>query len=204
MTARIWDIYDRKGAVEPLPHSAEITAVAFGDGDDVVTTTLSGQVNIWDSSDENLGQLKGSLECKSDICGGRLKEDRTTSKNSTKNKHFNSISLSPNSEFMLAGGNSKNLCLYDVKHRLLLRRFVLTHNRSLDGTLAFLNSKAVRNGEDEEDSALEEDLPGPKGKADVGKRITRPAIRVSSVKFSPDGTSFAACTTEGLMIYSLK
>jgi periodic tryptophan protein 2 len=29
------------------------------------------------------------------------------------------------------------------------------------------------------------------------------AIRIKAIKFSPDGTSFAAATTEGLVIYSL-
>jgi len=28
--------------------------------------------------------------------------------------------------FVIAGGNSKNLCLYDIKNKLLLKRFAIT------------------------------------------------------------------------------
>ena len=34
------------------------------------------------------------------------------------------------------------------------------------------------------------------------KRNTRLAVRIKCIKFSPDGTQFAAATTEGLIIYS--
>ena len=49
-------------------------------------------------------------------------------------------------------------------------------------------------------------MPGAKkpNNAQVIKRNTKLAIRVKCVKFSPDGTSFACATTEGLIIYSLR
>jgi periodic tryptophan protein 2 len=34
------------------------------------------------------------------------------------------------------------------------------------------------------------------------KRNTKLAVRIKCIKFSPDGTQFAAATTEGLIIYS--
>ena len=103
---------------------------------------------------------------------------------------------------------------------MLLRRFALTQNRSLDGVLHKLNSKAIKDGvadhEVEVDSDLEEDayhvrnkaddsLPGAKrqNNAQIIKRSTKLAIRVKQCKFSPDGSQFACATTEGLMIYSL-
>ena len=36
------------------------------------------------------------------------------------------------------------------------------------------------------------------------KRSTKLAIKVKKVLFSPDGTSFACATTEGLVVYSLR
>lgn len=67
------------------------------------------------------------------------------------------------------------------------------------------------------DSDLEEDawqernqgdsnLPGAKQpkNAQIVKRRTKLAIRIKAIRFSPDGTQFAAATTEGLIIYSLK
>ena len=102
-----------------------------------------------------------------------------------------------------------------------MKRFAVTQNRSLDGVLNILNSKNVKDGMAEHeldiDSDLEEDawqvrnqadasLPGAKKlhNAQVIKRRTKLAIRIKDIKFSPDGTQFAAATTEGLIIYSLK
>jgi periodic tryptophan protein 2 len=64
---------------------------------------------------------------------------------------------------VIGGGNSKNICFYDIRHRLMLRRFAVTNNRSLDGVLAILNSKNVNkeagiaDHEFEIDSDLEEE-----------------------------------------------
>lgn len=44
---------------------------------------------------------------------------------------------------MLAGGNSKYVCIYHVSSRILIKRFQTSHNRSLDGILDFLNSKEM-------------------------------------------------------------
>ncbi len=46
-------------------------------------------------------------------------------------------------------------------------------------------------------------LPGAKLTAKQIKRTTKLAITVKNIKFSPDGSSFAAATTEGLVVYSL-
>lgn len=48
-------------------------------------------------------------------------------------------------------------------------------------------------------------MPGAKkpNNAELIKRKTKLAIRVKSVKFSPDGSQFACATTEGLIIYSI-
>ena len=100
----------------------------------------------------------GIIECKDDIAGGRLRDERVTAKNSTRNKHFNMISISPNGEFILGGGNGKNLCLYDIRFKLLMKRFAVTQNRSLDGTLQILNSKNVKDGMAEHELDIDSDL----------------------------------------------
>lgn len=41
------------------------------------------------------------------------------------------------------GGVRRYVCLYDVEERLLLRRFQVSANRSLDGVLDQLNSKSL-------------------------------------------------------------
>mmetsp|Transcript_11942 Transcript_11942/g.13573 ORF Transcript_11942/g.13573 Transcript_11942/m.13573 type:complete len:81 (+) Transcript_11942:1087-1329(+) len=57
-------------------------------GKEISIATLNGQIAIWEKEDS---QIKTTLDCYDDIRGGRLKDDRNTSKNSTKNAHFNSI-----------------------------------------------------------------------------------------------------------------
>ncbi len=173
---------------------------------------------MWQSDE---GHMIGMIDIKLDIAGGRLQNERVTAKNSTRNKHFNSIAISPNGEHIIGGGNSKNICLYDMKYKLLMKRFAVTQNRSIDGVLQMLNSKGVKDGMAEHeldvDSDLEEDawqvrnqadanMPGSKQKngAQIIKRRTKLAIRIKAVKFSPDGSQFACATTEGLLIYSLK
>lgn len=47
-------------------------------------------------------------------------------------------------EYILAGGNSKYICLYDIRHRILLKKFEVSTNRSLDGILEKLNSKNIK------------------------------------------------------------
>lgn len=111
----------------------------------------------------------------------------------------------------MGGGNSKYLCLYDVVNKVLIKRFVISENRSLDGVLNKLNSKKITEfGQDDSehesdadwDKDEEEDLPGAK-KPNKIKRRTKLAIRVKQVLFSPDGKSFACATTEGVLIYSI-
>ena len=45
-------------------------------------------------------------------------------------------------------------------------------------------------------------MPGSKTAKNLLKRNVKLAVRVKSITFSPDGTQFAAATTEGLVIYS--
>ena len=45
-------------------------------------------------------------------------------------------------------------------------------------------------------------MPGAKTAKNLLKRNVKLAVRIKFVAFSPDGTQFAAATTEGLVIYS--
>lgn len=155
-TVRVWDIFEKKGSVDALNHPSEVLSVDFHPNNkDIVSTTSGGQIYLWQAEE---GNLLGIIDCKNDIAGGRLREDRVTSKNSTKNKHFNQVAVSPNGEFIIGGGNSKHVCLYDMRYKLLLKRFAITQNRSLDGVLHILNSKHVKDGMAEHELELDSDL----------------------------------------------
>jgi periodic tryptophan protein 2 len=132
-TVRVWDIFEKKGSVDSLAHTSEVLSVDFHPNNkDIISTTLGGQMYMWQAAE---GNLIGIIDCKDDIAGGRLREERVTAKNSSRNKHFNSVAISPNGEFVIGGGNSKHICLYDLRYKLLMKRFAVTQNRSLDGVL---------------------------------------------------------------------
>lgn len=60
----------------------------------------------------------------------------------------------------------------------------------------------VEEREENEGGSVKLKLPGAR-KGDMAARSTKPEIRVFHLEFSPTGQSWAAVTTEGLLIYSL-
>lgn len=45
---------------------------------------------------------------------------------------FTSLCYTADGECILAGGQSKNVCIYNVREGLLVKKFEITQNRSLD------------------------------------------------------------------------
>ena len=138
--------------------------------------------------------------------------DRRTAANVAGTKAFTAVKYSADGTCVLAGGNSKYICLYDVQSGALLKKFTVSVNLSLDGTQEFLNSKLLTAAGPEgliddqgEASDLEDrrDTTLPGAQKGVGARRTRPEVRVPAVAFSPTGRAFCAASTEGLLIYSL-
>lgn len=97
---------------------------------------------------------------------------------------------------------------------MLLRRFQITLNLSLDGVLDFLNSKNMTEAGpldliDDYNSDTEEgvdkqtlgklayDLPGSM------PNHGRPIVRTKCLRIAPTGRSWAAATTEGVLLYSM-
>lgn len=210
-TVRIWSIFGRSQTSEPLQLMSDVLSVAFRpDGRQVAASTLDGQLSFW--SVEEAAQER-EIDGRRDVSGGRKVTDRRTAANAQGTKSFNQITYSADGSCILAGGNSKYICLYDVGTGSLVKKFTVSINTSLDGTQEFLNSRDMTEAgpralidETGEASDLEDridrSLPGAK-RGDPGKRVTRPEVRVTSVDFSPTGRAFCAASTEGLLIYSL-
>lgn len=98
--------------------------------------------------------------------------------------------------------------------QVLLRRFQITHNLSLDGVLDIFNSKNMTEAGpldliDDDNSDIEEgvdkqtrgklglDLPGSM------PNRGRPIIQTKSLRIAPTGRNFVAATTEGVLVYSV-
>lgn len=95
-----------------------------------------------------------------------------------------------------------------------MRRFQITRNLSLDGVLDFLNSKRMTDAgpldlvDDENsdvDVGVDQQRRGNLGLGLPGSvnNLGRPIIRTKCLKISPTGRSWAAATTEGVVIYSI-
>ena len=210
-TIRVWDVFGRSSAVEPFRLNADALALAFRpDGLEVAVSTLDGQIMFWDL---RAAVQRTLIEGRKDISGGRKADDRMTAANNSSGKAFNSLSYTADGECLLAGGNSKHVCLYDARDGVLLKRFEISQNLSLDGTQEFLDSRKLteagpmeliddRGDLSDLEDRIDKTLPGARA-GDMSKRQYRPEARTKCVRFSPTGRSWAAASTEGLLIYSL-
>lgn len=212
-SVRLWDVFTGKGLVETLSHTSDVLAVAFrADSKELVSATLDGNLNLWDVAN---GSLKGVIEGKKDIQGGRRVADARAANNSTHNTAFTSVCYSSDGRCVLAGGNSRFVCIYDLSSKLLIRKFVISSNLSLDGLLDQLNSRRMTEAgvsmdliddemidDDDPESRQDNTLPGAQ-RGDFSSRRTRLAVRSKCVRFSPTGGQWAAATTDGLLVYSL-
>ncbi|KAB2623915.1 periodic tryptophan protein 2-like protein [Pyrus ussuriensis x Pyrus communis] len=211
-TVRLWDVFDGKGVVETFTHTHDVLTLVYRpDGKQLASSTLDGQIHFWDPID---GLLMYTIEGCRDISGGRLMTDRRAAANSSSGKFFTTLCYSADGTYILAGGSSKYICMYDVADQVLLRRFQITHNVSLDGVLDFLNSKNMTDAGpldliDDDNSDIEEgvdkqtrgklgyDLPGSM------PNHGRPVVRTKCLRIAPTGRSFSAATTEGVLVYSI-
>ncbi|KAJ1916205.1 U3 snoRNP protein [Mycoemilia scoparia] len=210
-TVRLWDVFDRTRVVERLEHTAEVLAVSYRpDGKEVASSTLDGQILFWDVAKAS---QTGTVEGRRDISGGRKSGDKQTAENSTSGKSFSSLAYSADGTTIIGGGNSKYVCLYDVKSKILVRKFQISHNQSLDGIKEILNSRNMTeagaidqfdsdNDASDFESRQDMALPGVRS-GDLSKRKVKKEVRTRGVKFAPTGRQWAAATTEGLMLYSL-
>ena len=210
-TVRIWDIFARTQTSEPLQLQADVLDVAVRpDSKQIAVSTLDGELSFWSISE---AMQEAGLSGRRDVSGGRKLTDRRTAASSAGTKSFNSVMYSVDGSCVLAGGNSKYLCLYDVQSGTLLKKFTVSINLALDGTQEFLNSRHFTDagplclidtqGEASDlEDRIDRTLPGA-GRGDASVRRVRPEVRISAVAFAPTARSFCAAGTEGLLIYSL-
>ena len=212
-TVRIWDIFGRSQSGEPFDLTSECLSLAMRpDSKEVAVSTMDGKIAFFDI--ENARMVR-EIDGRKDILQGRYREDEFSSENSKRGKYFDTIAYSFDGLTLIAAGNNNSICMYDLPNEVLLKRFKISLNMQLNGTLEYLNSKNIvdgqavdlvdRSGEisdSEENHKSDLVLPGSH-RGDIGLRSTRPEIRVMSVGFSPTANAFAAASTEGLLIYSV-
>ena len=215
-TVRVWNVFGRSRAVEPFSFNSDVLAVAIRpDGKEMAISTLDGQITFFDIQQ---GKQINVIEGRKDISGGRKADDRVTAANNASGKSFNSLSYTADGRCILAGGNSKYVVLYDVREGegVMVKKFQISENLSLDGTQEFLDSRKMneagintdlidtRGDESDLEDRMDTSLPGAsRGAGDMSIRKYRQEARTKCIRFSPTGRTWAAASTEGLLIYSL-
>jgi periodic tryptophan protein 2 len=185
---------------------------------------LDGNISFWDPQE---AEFQGFIEGRRDIKGGRLASDRRAAGNLDSGACFSSLSYGADGSFLITGGLSKYVCVYDTKEKLLLRRFQTTKNKSIDGVLDTLNSSRMTDAgplqliDHEEENVDLELLPpnydpssgrsrGRGGRDDNGAaslpgssalNAKRPVARTRCIALSPTNRCWAAAGTEGLLLY---
>lgn len=209
-TVRVWSIFGRSQQVEPIEVTSDVLSLAMRpDLKELAVSTLDGQLAMYDVEDAKQTHL---LDIKRDIVGGRYLEDRFAAKNSARSKYFTTIAYSFDGMNLLGAGINNSICLYDIRNEVMLKRFTVSQNMSIDGTMTMLNSGLITDagvsrelvdsgGElsDVEDR-MDRSLPGSH-RGDPSARAVRPEIRVTAVAFSPTSSAFAAASTEGVLIF---
>lgn len=213
-TVKLWDVFSsNKASIETLNHNHEVLAIAYRpDGKQIAASTLEGNINFWDPQE---GEHMGLIEGRRDMYRGRFHSDRRIATPFSVEAHFTTLVYGSDGAHILAGGRSKNICIYDVVERVLLRRIQVSHNRSYDGVLDRLNSRFMTDAgpmslldydsEDEDDdmvplAAGAEGVLGLPGTAQRGKK---PIAQCRCISLSPSGREFAVAATEGLLVFSL-
>ena len=215
-TIRIWNVFGRSRAVEPFSLTSDVLALSFRpDGKELAVSTLDGQITFFDIQESRQTNV---IDGRKDVSGGRKADDRVSAANSSSGKAYNSLDYTADGRCILAGGNSKYVVLYDVREGegVMVKKFQISQNLSLDGTEEFLDSRKVneagintdlidnRGDESDLEDRMDISLPGARrGAGDMSIRRYRPEARTKCVRFSPTGRAWSAASTEGLLIYSL-
>ena len=209
-TLKLWDVYKNE-CTETFEHGCDVLACAFRpDGKEVCCSATNGNLYFWDVE---AGAQVCIIEGRHDISGGRLTTDAMTASNASRSKYFTSIAYTADGSCVLAGGRSKYTCIYAIATGILVKKFQLSHNRSLEGIVDELHSGRLvdgvaldnlKAGDSDDDLTGTKDLPGQKHSSlKDGSRTTRPEIVTSALQFSPTGRDWAVVSTQGLQIFSL-
>ncbi|XP_045109366.1 periodic tryptophan protein 2 homolog [Portunus trituberculatus] len=208
-TVKVWDAISNTTSKESIGLSSDGLCVCIRpDGKQIAVATMDGQITMFNPS---TGQQEGNITGRNDLGAGRADADKITAKKNLQAKSFTSICYSSDGKCLLAGGQGKNVCIYSIDDELLIKKFEVTQNRSFDAMDDIINRrKMAENGinlslieeRDNNNEKVAIKLPGTR-QGNMSLRAFRPEVRVSCLTFSPTGRSWAASTTEGLLVYSL-
>lgn len=176
-----------------------------GDGGQLAVATLNGNISFFDA---HSGEQTGvGIEGKDDLGVARYKGDIVTQKY----RYYSSVCYSADGEYVIAGGKAKFVCVYNVKEKMLVKKYEISNNLSLDGFQEFVSKRkmaefgfnlAVLKHREDNNGLAPISLPGVQ-KSDFADRQLAPVIAVHQIRFSPTMRAFSFVSTEGVIVYSL-
>ncbi|GLV37986.1 uncharacterized protein CBL_07783 [Carabus blaptoides fortunei] len=184
-TLRLWDAIEKGSAHETIELTSDGMCVVYKpDGQDVAVACLDGNIQVYNV--RTASQLQ-SVEGRNDLGSGRSDSDLITAQKSLQAKSFTSLCYSADGQYILAGGQSKNVCIYNVQEGLIIKKFEITQNRSLDAVDDFVNRRKmtefgnlalVEEREQTEGGNVAVKLPGAK-KGDMSARSVKPELGIT-------------------------
>ncbi|KDD71174.1 hypothetical protein H632_c5640p0, partial [Helicosporidium sp. ATCC 50920] len=115
-TVRTWNVFDSKGSAEALRHGHEVLTLAWRpDGRQLASAALDGSIYLWQPHE---AELQGVIPGARDLASGRRVADRQTAENAQKGRAFCALAYAADGALLLAGGNSRHVCVYDVAERV--------------------------------------------------------------------------------------
>ncbi len=159
-TLKVWDSLNASSSnTETIQILSDATALAFRpDGLQLAVSTLNGHITFFDPVSAS---QTGSIEGKTDLALGRSDSDLITAKKGREGKvFFTALSYTADGKCILAGGQSKTICIYHVEQMLLVKKFEVTQNRSFDAMDEVISRKKMS---EFGNLALIEDRDDPRG-----------------------------------------
>lgn len=128
---KIWNCLENSGEHINVDLMFDVACVAFKpNGEEFAVATINSTISILNV--KTGGQMY-SIEGRKDVGMSKGDSDIISAQKSLETKYFTSITYSADGECILAGGKSKFVCIYHVREGLLLKKFEITQNLSLDG-----------------------------------------------------------------------
>ena len=206
-TIRIWNLFEGSKCMrDTITLGHEVITVAFSpDGSQFAASLSNGQIVFFNP--QSAEQLGAPIEGLTDLGTTQL----FTEISRDSKKYFITLNYSADGSYLIGGGKSNFICIYHTKEKMLVKKIALTFNMSMDGVFDYVSNRRrqefgynleLLDRRNEERSLKPIQLPGVR-KGDLGDRQAKPVIAVCQIVFSPTMRSFAAATTEGVLVYSL-
>lgn len=151
--------------------------------------------------------IKGLIDTSKDLKGGRKKTDHQAAKNKSDHKSLKTIAYFPDGEYIIGGGDSKNMCLYDVRHRTMIKRIEVITSTTVEGTNPILTSRRVKDGINldilEEEIETKDAEARKKGAINFMDRRNDGVAQIRQICLDPTGRLCAVVHTNGVSVYML-